>query len=313
MVIKNDKQICINKYGDLWTNMLSTTWQKVEDPMIKDCLTKLYKICRKRSIPQAQKDDAIDRTISVLLNSIEESKKVEVETQKVKTTLQHLIDFFSEFSFEPNFRFVNTLQKYAASSYQSCCEYVSNYFKLTDNGYANAIIEKMKSTEFKCIVSDLHSVPITKSVNTRLTLYYGSQGTGKTTQAIKEADGNCMICHSAMLPSDLMEDFKFEDGKAAFQPSALCKAMTEGKKIVLDEINLLPFESLRFLQSILDGKKEFEYKGNTINIADGFMVIGTMNLVVNGLTYSLPEPLVDRASRLKRFSLTADTLLGALI
>ena len=110
----------------------------------------------------------------------------------------------------------------------------------------------MKSPEFDDIALELVNITPSTKINTRFKLYYGSAGTGKTTAAMKEADGNCMVCHSAMLPSDLMEDFKFEEGKAAFQPSALYKAITEGKKIVLDEINLLPFESLRFLQSILE-------------------------------------------------------------
>ena len=115
-----------------------------------------------------------------------------------------------------------------------------------------------------------------------------------------------------MLPSDLMEDFNFKDGKAEFNPSALCRAMTEGKTIVLDEINLLPFESLRFLQSILDNKSEIVYKGHVIEIKDGFQIIGTMNLHVNGCVYALPEPLIDRASELRKFTLTAKDLLSAL-
>lgn len=116
-----------------------------------------------------------------------------------------------------------------------------------------------------------------------------------------------------MLPSDLMEDFAFDDGKATFKPSQLYKAMTEGKTIVLDEINLLPFESLRFLQSILDGKQSFVYKGQTVQIKDGFQIIGTMNLQVNGMVYALPEPLVDRASELKEFKLSAADLVGAIL
>ena len=77
--------------------------------------------------------------------------------------------------------------------------------------------------------------------------------------------------------------------------------------------NLLPFESLRFLQTILDGKTEFIYKGKTVKIVDGFKIIGTMNLVVNGCTYGLPEPLVDRAEDLRKYSLTAKNLVGAII
>ena len=89
--------------------------------------------------------------------------------------------------------------------------------------------------------------------------------------------------------------------------------MENGTKITLDEINLLPFESLRFLQSILDNKTEINYKGQVIHIKDGFQIIGTMNLTVNGSVFNLPEPLVDRACELKEYKLTAEQLAGALI
>lgn len=239
----------------------------------------------------------------------EESKKKALLTN----TLRKMIDFFSEFDFEPNFRFVNTFARIAY-----CCgdiavkSYVRNYFKLTDSPYIDSIVEKMKSSEFNQITANFKYKP-SHDINTRFKLYYGSAGTGKTTAAMAEASGKCMVCHSAMLPSDLMEDFKFEDGKATFKPSALQNAIVNGETIVLDEINLLPFESLRFLQSILDGKKQFLYKGHEINIADGFKIIGTMNLTVNGTTYALPEPLVDRCEYIKEYRLNAENLLGAII
>lgn len=240
----------------------------------------------------------------------ENTKKKELLTN----ALQKMIDFFSEFDFEPNFRFVNTFARIAYRSDDTAVKsYVKNYFKLTDSPYVDSIVEKMKSTEFDQIRRDFKEYAPSHNVNTRFRLYYGSAGTGKTTAAMKESAGKCMVCHSAMLPSDLMEDFKFEDGKATFKPSALQNAIVNGETIVLDEINLLPFESLRFLQSILDGKKQFLYKGREINIADGFKIIGTMNLTVNGTTYALPEPLVDRCEYIKEYRLNAENLLGAII
>lgn len=240
----------------------------------------------------------------------EDAKKKELLTN----TLQKMIDFFSEFDFEPNFRFVNTFARIAYCSDDiSVKSYVRNYFKLTDSPYVDSIVEKMKSTEFDQIRRNFKEYEPSHNINTRFRLYYGSAGTGKTTAAMKESAGKCMVCHSAMLPSDLMEDFKFEDGKATFKPSALQNAIVNGETIVLDEINLLPFESLRFLQSILDGKKQFLYKGHEINIADGFKIIGTMNLTVNGTTYALPEPLVDRCECIKEYKLNAENLLGAII
>lgn len=232
---------------------------------------------------------------------------------KEETVVQHLIDFFSEFYFEPNFRFVNTLALLNKQDTIDAKQYVENYFELSDSEFLSSIVEKLCSLEFDVLLKDLKEFSPSTKINKRFKLYYGSQGTGKTTEALKEADGLCMICHSAMLPSDLMEDFKFDDGKAGFNPSILWRAMEEGRKICLDEINLLPFESLRFLQSILDGKEEFTYKGVVVKIKEGFQIIGTMNLVVNGSVYSLPEPLIDRAEELKKFKLTASDLSRALV
>lgn len=233
---------------------------------------------------------------------------VEVSEEMLKEDcINNLIKFFSEFNFEPNFRFVNTL-----CHYEDKQGYILRYFHLVNSPYVNAIADKMKSQEFKNILKGLDSFVPKAWVNTRFRLYYGSQGTGKTTVALAECDNRCMVCHNAMLPSDLMEDFAFDDGKASFHKSALYLAMEQGQKIVLDEINLLPFESLRFLQSILDGKKEFIYKGTTVRIKDGFQIIGTMNLVVNGMTFGLPEPLVDRCMETKEYKLTAKELLTTL-
>lgn len=241
-------------------------------------------------------------------DEVEEKKS---ENELIISSINGLINFFKEFDFEPNFRFINTF--YRQNSYEKKVAYVKNYFALVDSCWNASVNEKMQSDEFKFLCNDFEQIHSSKVVNTRFKLYYGSQGTGKTTQAMHETDRCVMVCHSAMLPSDLMEDFSFDDGKAAFKPSALMKAMQNGTKIVLDEINLLPFESLRFLQSILDNKSQIEYKGMTVEIKDGFEIIGTMNLKVNGVVYNLPEPLVDRASELKEFKLTADQLIGALI
>lgn len=241
-----------------------------------------------------------------------DSTKVNEHTpeQILANAINGLMKFFSEFNFQPNFRFLNTLSRYGKKEGRG---YIERYFELTASPYTAVVKEKMKSQEFQAIEKEFFTCKTTKQINTRFKLYYGSQGTGKTTIAMQESNDECMVCHNAMLPSDLMENFDFEDGKAGFQPSALYNAMVNGTPIVLDEINLLPFESLRFLQGILDGKKCLQYKDHTVNIADGFMIIGTMNLTVNGMTYGLPEPLVDRCAETKRFDLTAENLLGAVL
>lgn len=311
------------KTGDIWTNITGKWTKFAPGDNRYGLMIKLRRLCRssgiyddvkRTAVEQAKQiilQDKLDNDIDSLGDNVDEVKDA-LRKSKLSTALQHLIDFFSEFSFSPNFRFVNTLTRKVLYNTTDVKQYVKCYFALTDNIYQAQIADKMESSEFEDILNDLVYANCTKQINNRFKLYYGAQGTGKTTQAMIEANNNCMVCHSAMLPSDLMEDFQFDDGKAAFKPSALCKAMTEGKQIVLDEINLLPFESLRFLQSILDGKSSFVYKGQTINIEDGFKIIGTMNLQVNGQIYPLPEPLVDRAEDLKEYKLTAEQLLGAI-
>ena len=223
------------------------------------------------------------------------------------------MDFFKEFEFEPNFRFTNTLARMLTISKTKAQDYITSYFELIDSPYKNEVRAKITSKEFKMILDDMSLVPPTKTVNERFKLYYGSQGTGKTTIGQSESEGRCVVCNASMLPADLMEDFIFDDGKPSFKPSSLWECMENGKAIVLDEINLLPFDSLRFLQGILDGKKEFNYKGHVVHINEGFMVIGTMNLSVNGMVYGLPEPLVDRCAEMKKFALSAEQLMNAII
>ena len=89
--------------------------------------------------------------------------------------------------------------------------------------------------------------------------------------------------------------------------------MENGDSIMLDEVNMLPFESLRFLQGITDGKESIDFKGHTINIHPNFRIYATMNLNVNGECIPLPSPLVDRAYDIVEFKLTADDLLSAVI
>lgn len=251
-------------------------------------------------------DDLIDENATV-----SQTKEITPE-ELVKNAINGMMKFFSEFDFSPNFRFLNSLSR--ISNKKEKLAYISNYFELINSPYAQSVNEKIKSTEFKSILKDFSTITAQTEINKRFKIYYGAQGTGKTTKALNETNNCCIVCHSAMLPTDLMEDFKFDDkGNPIFIPSPLYNAMENGTPITLDEINLLPFESLRFLQGILDGKTEFQYKDKTVHIADGFYIIGTMNLTVNGMTYGLPEPLVDRCSITKKFELTADTLLSAII
>ena len=262
-------------------------------------------------MPVFLRENGADTTIAGFPPTAAPVKEVSAK-EKVTKAIKRLMNFFTEFSFTPSFRFVNTLSH--LKSVSDMRTYVMNYFKLFDSAYTPEIVKKMDSAEFKAILADLVDVtPNVSPINTRLKVYYGPAGTGKTTLAQKEAENRCIVCNASMLPADLMEDFIFKDGNPDFNPSVLWNCMEEGKKIVLDEINLLPFDSLRFLQGIADGKTEFCYKNRAVHIKEGFQIIGTMNLSLGGITFGLPEPLVDRCAAITEFALSPEQLAMAVL
>ena len=319
MKITANVEIIARKDGSLITIINGASTAETDPERIVEC-TQIYQACR--DIEEDKREAWLNENIADGkfphlfgdASSVAGTEAVEpTPTEYLQSALQRLMDFFKEFEFEPNFRFVNTLAWMLTKKKKSCAtDYITSYFELIDSPYKNEVSAKIKSKEFKAILADMSKVAPTKTVNERFKLYYGSQGTGKTTIGQSESEGRCVVCNASMLPADLMEDFIFDEGKPSFKPSSLWECMENGKAIVLDEINLLPFDSLRFLQGVLDGKKEFNYKGKTVHINSGFMVIGTMNLSVNGMVYGLPEPLVDRCMEMKKFSLDAKALMGAI-
>lgn len=225
--------------------------------------------------------------------------------------VDQLRNFYSEFKFSVAARMVNTMAR------QTCPDdvaaYANNYALLINHPDAPAIIEKVKSDEFKKLSEELIKYPPDKKINTRLDIYFGDAGTGKTTKAITEyPEAPVVPCNSAMLPDELLRTFDFNDenGNPVFKPSDLRKCMEEGKPIIFDEINLLSFDCLRLLQTLTDNKDSIDFNGDRIQIKPGFKIIGTMNLVVNDQVYSLPEPLVDRAGLIKQFTLSTEDLTG---
>lgn len=319
MKITANVEIIARKDGSLITIINGASTAETDPERIVEC-TQIYQACR--DIEEDKREAWLNENIADGkfphlfgdASSVAGTETVEpTPTEYLQSALQRLMDFFKEFEFEPNFRFTNTLARMLTISKTKAQDYITSYFELIDSPYKNEVRAKITSKEFKMILDDMSLVPPTKTVNERFKLYYGSQGTGKTTIGQSESEGRCVVCNASMLPADLMEDFIFDEGKPSFKPSSLWECMENGKAIVLDEINLLPFDSLRFLQGILDGKKEFNYKGHVVHINEGFMVIGTMNLSVNGMVYGLPEPLVDRCAEMKKFALSAEQLMNAII
>jgi len=311
---KNTQQVCITGSAHyIQANKILTACRKrvlsnsEKNRVIINCL-RIMGISEYDINTRLYLDDEIVINDDSTSNTSDNNTNVKMDKDLALRTIDKLIKFFTEFNFTPSYRFINSF----AISFKPE-EYVRNYFMVQDHPYAKDIAEKVKSAEFKTIIADIKRCGCApKAINTRFELYYGEPGTGKTTRAIDIAN-NCIICSSDMLPADLMQNFVFKDGKADFDPSDLWKAMENGTTIVLDEVNMLPFESLRFLQGITDGKDTFNYKGHEIKIHPDFKIYATMNLNVNGQCIPLPAPLVDRSYQIMEFKLTAKDLVSALM
>lgn len=230
----------------------------------------------------------------------------EILTDKVKLTeesIEKLQNFLKEFNIDLSIRLLNTLVRV-----QNPTTYLYNYAQLTGKDTLS-LSEKCKSDEYKQLETAITLHTTDKQINKRFKLYFGSAGTGKTTKALDETE-NIIVCHENITPKELIFEFEFKDGNPTFAKSAFCKAMENGEKVILDEINLLPFETIRFLQGVLDNKTTVTVGDEIIQIKDGFEVIGTMNEEILGVENYLPEPLIDRTFEIKQFILTPENLFN---
>lgn len=269
--------------------------------------TALTQILKMLNVPEEDIPNRIYDTAATEVDPVTGEVKRILDKTKAKAALQKLIDYFDEWKVDISLRFVNCLV--LSSDPQA---YTRNYFYVQDHPDAMSIAEKVKSPEFAKIVAALKSSgPAPKPINTRLVIYYGAPGAGKTYKAT-ELTSKQIPCASDMLPADIVQNFAFTDGKPNFDASDICKAMESGEQILLDEINLLPYPTLRFLQTITDNKESIDYKGRNIKIHPNFKIYGTMNLNVDGHPQPIPQPLADRAAEIIEFKLTAEDLLRAL-
>ena len=326
---KNDTYIFMQD-GVLHTNMFNAVGDKSEK--MYNTGTTLYaigeqilKIAKTTGKTADEKNVAISKLLMTagvdnddIQNRIYDTRCTEVDPvtgevkqvlNKVKATaaLNRLLKFFSEWKVDVSLRYVNCLVLCADP-----VAYTKNYFYVMDHPDALAIAEKIKSPEFAKIVAELKtSGPKPKPINTRLVIFFGAPGAGKTYDAT-ELTTMQIPCASDMLPSDIIQRLGFTDGKPNFDPSDICNAMENGEKILLDEINLLPYPTLRFLQTITDNKDSINFQCRVVKIHPDFKSYGTMNLNVDGHAQPIPQPLADRAEEIKEYVLTAEDLLRAL-
>ena len=252
----------------------------------------------------------------------DKEKEKEELMEQMTSTYKDFLKFFSETSFKPSIRMIDTLSRLNLKSGQN---YIKWFMELINHPDREVIVPKLKSDEWKNIHSQMLDIykKVGESIdpiNSRLEIVYGPNGTGKTYDVIKEyqekyPDIGVMACSSSMSSAeDLLQVFDFEkDGKPVFKDSPLTEAIKKDQPVILEEARLMQQSAMAFLQSLLDCKDYVDTCRGRLYIGPNFKVIMTMNLEVNGVVYELPEPIVDRAQVINKKEMNADLAAAILV
>lgn len=252
----------------------------------------------------------------------DKEKEKEELMEQMTSTYKDFLKFFSETSFKPSIRMIDTLSRLNLKSGQN---YIGWFMELINHPDREVIVPKLKSDEWKNIHSQMLDIykKVGESIdpiNTRLEIVYGPNGTGKTYDVIKEyqekyPDIGVMACSSSMSSAeDLLQVFDFDEGgKPVFKDSPLTEAIKKDQPVILEEARLMQQSAMAFLQSLLDCKDYVDTCRGRLYIGPNFKVIMTMNLEVNGVVYELPEPIVDRAQVILKKEMNADLAASILV
>ena len=252
----------------------------------------------------------------------DKEKEKEELMEQMTSTYKDFLKFFSETSFKPSIRMIDTLSRLNLKSGQN---YIKWLMELINHPDREVIVPKLKSDEWKNIHSQMLDIykKVGESIdpiNSRLEIVYGPNGTGKTYDVIKEyqekyPDIGVMACSSSMSSAeDLLQVFDFDEGgKPVFKDSPLTEAIKKDQPVILEEARLMQQSAMAFLQSLLDCKDYVDTCRGRLYIGPNFKVIMTMNLEVNGVVYELPEPIVDRAQVILKKEMDADLAASILV
>ena len=252
----------------------------------------------------------------------DKEKEKEELMEQMTSTYKDFLKFFSETSFKPSIRMIDTLSRLNLKSGQN---YIKWFMELINHPDREVIVPKLKSDEWKNIHSQMLDIykkvgESINPINSRLEIVYGPNGTGKTYDVIKEyqekyPDIGVMACSSSMSSAeDLLQVFDFDEGgKPVFKDSPLTEAIKKDQPVILEEARLMQQSAMAFLQSLLDCKDYVDTCRGRLYIGSNFKVIMTMNLEVNGVVYELPEPIVDRAQVINKKEMNADLAASILV
>ena len=252
----------------------------------------------------------------------DKEKEKEELMEQMTSTYKDFLKFFSETSFKPSIRMIDTLSRLNLKSGQN---YIKWFMELINHPDREVIVPKLKSDEWKNIHGQMLDIykKVGESIdpiNSRLEIVYGPNGTGKTYDVIKEyqekyPDIGVMACSSSMSSAeDLLQVFDFDEGgKPVFKDSPLTEAIKKDQPVILEEARLMQQSAMAFLQSLLDCKDYVDTCRGRLYIGPNFKVIMTMNLEVNGVVYELPEPIVDRAQVILKKEMDANLAASILV
>ena len=140
MKITANVEIIARKDGSLITIINGASTAETDPERIVEC-TQIYQACR--DIEEDKREAWLNENIADGkfphlfgdASSVAGTEAVEpTPTEYLQSALQRLMDFFKEFEFEPNFRFVNTLAWMLTKKKKSCAtDYITSYFELIDS------------------------------------------------------------------------------------------------------------------------------------------------------------------------------------
>jgi nitric oxide reductase NorQ protein len=144
---------------------------------------------------------------------------------------------------------------------------------------------------------------LSKAFETKLfVLIIGPKGTGKTTLVRKFASHMKKDLYSVNFSlrtreSHLIGTKTLEKGEVSFVEGILVKSMRDGNMLYLDELNAAEADVLLRLDEALDDRRQLvlkEAEGQTVNAAEDWFVIATINPLSHVGTKELPPQLLSR-------------------
>lgn len=212
---------------------------------------------------------------------------------------------------------------------EAVAEYIYNRYRFSSyfaEG-ANVIKDKMKSGEFAILVEDTKNLVENQlfkiaTINSRLRIWVGKPGTGKTQEAIRLAiEKNKELnlpdlyyevsCKRTMEAEDMITRVTFPVGSTGPVncPQPLALAMDNGSICVLDEFSSILSSVIPDFQCLFDNQKYYiTPDGVAHQIKDGFEAICTMNDIVNETPVIINDALLDRATEIRTFNFDPMTL-----